>query len=125
MSKKIDDYPTLKKEVEKREKMVHLKYVDEVLSKRIEEDIEKDTEVSEKIVSVADPFKFAGYDPNVIDFIRRCDTIDQAVEILDYLENIGDISTNDGDKLRKRLKTEGLRSFGPKKEKGFYFSQDE
>lgn len=125
MSKKIDDYPSLKKEVEKREKMVHLKYVDEVLAKRIEEDIEKDTEVSEKIVSVADPFKFAGYDPNVIDFIRRCDTIDQAVEILDYLENIGDISTNDGDKLRKRLKTEGLRSFGPKKEKGFYFSQDE
>ncbi|TET33134.1 MAG: DUF2095 domain-containing protein [Candidatus Heimdallarchaeota archaeon] len=125
MSKKIDDYPTLKKEVEKKEKMVHLKYVDEVLAKRIEEDIEKDTEVSEKIVSVADPFKFAGYDPNVIDFIRRCDTIDQAVEILDYLENIGDISTNDGDKLRKRLKTEGLRSFGPKKEKGFYFSQEE
>ena len=125
MNKKIADYPTLKKEVEKREKMVHLKYVDEVLAKRIEEDIEKDTEVSEKIVSVADPFKFAGYDPNVIDFIRRCDTIDQAVEILDYLENIGDISTNDGDKLRKRLKTEGLRSFGPKKEKGFYFSQDE
>lgn len=125
MSKKIDDYPSLKKEVEKREKIVHLKYVDEVLAKRIEEDIEKDTEVSEKIVSVADPFKFAGYDPNVIDFIRRCDTIDQAVEILDYLENIGDISTNDGDKLRKRLKTEGLRSFGPKKEKGFYFSQDE
>ena len=125
MSKKIDDYPSLKKEVEKKEKMVHLKYVDEVLAKRIEEDIEKDTEVSEKIVSVADPFKFAGYDPNVIDFIRRCDTIDQAVEILDYLENIGDISTNDGDKLRERLKTEGLRSFGPKKEKGFYFSQDE
>lgn len=125
MSKKIDDYPSLKKEVEKKEKMVHLKYVDEVLAKRIEEDIEKDTEVSEKIVSVADPFKFASYDPNVIDFIRRCDTIDQAVEILDYLENIGDISTNDGDKLRKRLKTEGLRSFGPKKEKGFYFSQDE
>jgi hypothetical protein len=125
MSKKINDYPTLKKEVEKREKIVHIKYVDEVLAKRIEEDIEKDTEVSEKIVSVADPFKFAGFDPNVIDFIRRCDTIDQAVEILDYLENIGDISTNDGDKLRKRLKTEGLRSFGPKKEKGFYFSQDE
>ena len=125
MSKKIDDYPTLKKEVEKKEKMVHLKYVDEVLAKQIEEDIEKGTDISEKIVSMADPFKFADYDPNVIDFIRRCDTIDQAMEILDYLENIGDISTNEGDKIRKRLKTEGLRSFGPKKEKGFYFSQDE
>ncbi|MHA1171767.1 MAG: DUF2095 family protein [Candidatus Heimdallarchaeota archaeon] len=98
MSKKIDEYPILKKEVEKKDKVVHLKYVDEV---------------------------FAGYDPNVIDFIRRCDTLDQAMEILDYLENIGDISTSEGDKLRKRLKTEGLRSFGPKKKKGFYFTRDE
>lgn len=125
MSKKIDDYPILKKEVEKKEKVVQLKYVDEVLAKQIEEDIKKEAEFSEKIISMPDPFRYAGYDPNVIDFIRRCDAIDQAMEILDYLENIGDISTSDGDKLRKRLKTEGLRSFGPKKEKGFYFSQDE
>jgi len=125
MSKEIDDYPTLKKEVEKKEKMVHLEYVDEKLAKKIEEDIEKEAEFSEKIVSMPDPFKFAGYDPNVIDFIRRCDTIDQAMEILDFLENIGDISTKDGEKLRKQIETEGLRSFGPKKEKGFYFSQDE
>ncbi|MCE7745219.1 MAG: DUF2095 family protein [Candidatus Heimdallarchaeota archaeon] len=125
MSKKIDEYPILKKEVEKKDKVVHLKYVDEVLAKQIEEDIEKDAEFSEKIISTSDPFRFAGYDPNVIDFIRRCDTLDQAMEILDYLENIGDISTSEGDKLRKRLKTEGLRSFGPKKKKGFYFTRDE
>ena len=125
MSKKIDDYPILKKEIEKKEKMVHLQYVDEVLAKQIEEDIEKESEPSEKIVSMPDRFKFVGHDPNVVDFIRRCDTVDQALEIIDYLENIGDISTSDGEKIRKQIETEGLRSFGPKKEKGFYFTHDE
>ncbi|MCK5184346.1 MAG: DUF2095 family protein [Candidatus Heimdallarchaeota archaeon] len=125
MSKKIDDYPILKKEVEKKEKVIHLQYVDEVLAKQIEEDIEKESELPEKIVSMPDPFKFTGYDPNVVDFIRRCNTVDQAMEIIDYLENIGDISTSEGEKIRKRIETEGLRSFGPKKEKGFYFNQDE
>ncbi|MBK5112613.1 MAG: DUF2095 family protein [Candidatus Heimdallarchaeota archaeon] len=125
MNKDIDDYPSLKKEVEKKEKVLHLKYVDEVKARQIEEGLEKETEFSEKIDSMLDPFKFAGYEPNVVDFIRRCDTIDQALEILDYLENIGDISTKDGEKLRKQLETEGLRSFGPKKEKGFYFTHEE
>ena len=125
MSKKIDDYPILKKEVEKKEKVIHLQYVDEVLAHQIEEDIEKEAEFSEKIVSMPDPFKVAGYDPNVVDFIRRCDTVDQAMEIIDYLENIGDISTSEGEKIRKQIDTEGLRSFGPKKEKGFYFAEDE
>ncbi|NHJ32301.1 MAG: DUF2095 domain-containing protein [Asgard group archaeon] len=125
MSKDINDYPSLKKEVEKKEKMLHLKYVDEVRAKQIEEDIEKEALLSEKPTSMLDPFKFAGYDPNVVDFIRRCDTIDQALEIIDYLENIGDISTKDGEKIRKQLETDGLRSFGPKKEKGFYFTHDE
>lgn len=125
MSKKIDDYPILKKEVEKKEKVIHLQYVDEVLAHQIEEDIEKEADLSEKIVSMPDPFKFAGYDPNVVDFIRRCDTVDQALEIIDYLENIGDISTSEGEKIRKQIDTEGLRSFGPKKEKGFYFTEDE
>jgi hypothetical protein len=125
LSKEIDDYPSLKKEVEKKEKVLHLKYVDEVRAKKIEEDLEKESTLTEKIGSMSDPYKFAGYDPNVVDFIRRCDTIDQAMEIIDYLENIGDISTADGEKIRKQIELEGLRSFGPKKEKGFYFTHDE
>jgi len=125
MSKDIDDYPSLKEELEKKEKMLHLKYVDEVRAQEIEDNIEKEKQLSEKTGSTFDPNKFIGYDPDVVDFIRRCDTIDQALEIIDYLENIGDISTTEGKKIRKQLNTDGLRSFGSKKEKGFYFSQTE
>ena len=125
MSKDIDDYPSLKKELEKKEKMLHLKYVDEVRARQIEEDIEKDQQLTEGSRTTTDPNKFIGYDPDVVDFIRRCDTVDQALEIIDYLENIGDLNSKEGDKIRKQLETDGLRSFGPKKEKGFYFSNNE
>ncbi len=125
MSKEIDDYPSLKKELEKKEKMLQLKYVDEESAQKIEEDIENEEEMTDRTDLMLDSNKFVGYDPDVIDFIRRCDTKDQALEIIDYLENIGDINTIEGKKLRKQLEKDGLRSFGPKKEQGFYFSQTE
>ena len=65
--------------------------------------------------------RFAGYDPDVIDFIRRCDTIEQAKEIIAFLEKRGEISSSYANKLRKQLRDKGIRSFGPKKESGYYF----
>lgn len=64
--------------------------------------------------------KFAGYNPDVIDFIRRCATEDQAFEIIEYLENRGEVSNEQAEELCKRLQEEGLESFGRKKEPGFY-----
>jgi len=64
--------------------------------------------------------KFARYDPDVIDFIRRCTTEDQAYEIIEYLEKRGEVTKEAADELCKQLKEEGLRSFGRKKEHGFY-----
>lgn len=67
----------------------------------------------------ADPWR--GYMPDVIAFIRRCDTEEQALEIIDYLERKGRISPEYAEKLRVQLREKGLRSFGPKKEPGYYF----
>jgi hypothetical protein len=64
--------------------------------------------------------KFAGYKPDVIDFIRRCDNKKQAEEILEYLENRGKITSSYAKKLRKQLKERGVRSFGTKKEDDYY-----
>ena len=64
--------------------------------------------------------KWAGYDPDVIDFIRRCETAEQAEEILDYMESRGEITAERAVEIRKQISEEGLRSFGPKKETGFY-----
>jgi len=61
--------------------------------------------------------------PDVISFIRRAETEEQALEVIDYMERKGEISKEYADKLRKQLKDKGLRSFGPKKEPGYYFKR--
>ena len=64
--------------------------------------------------------KFAGYIPDVIDFIRRCDNEQQAKEIINYMEKRGEINREYAQRLRKQLKEKGVRSFGSKKEDGYY-----
>ena len=58
--------------------------------------------------------------PNAIDYIRRCDTVPQAIEIVDYLVSRGELTDGQARNIKKQLKTEGLRSFGAKKEKDHY-----
>lgn len=67
--------------------------------------------------------KFAGYMPDVIDFLRRCDNEQQAEEIISYLERKGEISHDYAERLRKQLKEKGVRSFGKKKEDDYYLKQ--
>ncbi len=69
------------------------------------------------------PDKFHNYDPNVVDFIRRCDTDEQAKTIIAYLQERGEVSKEYAEELKRQLKKEGVRSFGPKKEEGYYFKQ--
>lgn len=64
--------------------------------------------------------RWAGYDPDIIDFIRRCDTDEQAAEIIDYMAKEGKIFSEMADKLRRQLEEEGVRSFGKRKEAGYY-----
>jgi len=66
---------------------------------------------------------FRGYNPDVIDFIRRCDNEDQAEEIIDYMERRGEITGKYAAKLRRQLKERGVRSFGPKKEDDYYLKK--
>ena len=121
-----DDYPNLKKEIaDETTPMVPLQYVCESKAESIEQDLEKEAEMKKKIESMPDPYRFSGYDPNVIDFIRRCDTEEQAIEIIEFLMKKGDINSDTADALTKQLKTKGLRSFGEKKQDGFYFHHDD
>ncbi|MEM2412728.1 MAG: DUF2095 family protein, partial [Candidatus Bathyarchaeia archaeon] len=88
--------------------------------------IRMDTEEGERVASGkkrswVDPF--ANYDPDVIDFIRRCDTEEQAEEIIAYMEKRGEISSEYAAQLRKQLKEKGVRSFGPKKEENYYLKK--
>jgi len=73
-------------------------------------------EVGEKVATR----RFSGYSPDVIDFIRRCDTVEQAEEIINFLEGRGEISSSYANKLRQQLKDKGVRSLGSKKESDYY-----
>lgn len=67
--------------------------------------------------------KFLHYNPTVVDFIRRCDTEAQAEAIIAFLEKRGELTKEYAEELRQQLKKEGVRSFGAKKEEGYYFKQ--
>lgn len=78
--------------------------------------VRTDAQAGERVASE----RFVHYMPNVIDFIRRCDTAEQAEEIIAYMEKKGEIGRECAEKLREQLKSRGIRSFGAKKEKDFY-----
>jgi hypothetical protein len=67
--------------------------------------------------------KLRHFNPTAIDFIRRCDTDVQAEEIIAYLEKKGEINKEYATELRSKLKHEGIRCFGPKKEEYYYFKE--
>jgi hypothetical protein len=81
--------------------------------------VRTDADAAEKAV----PDKFRNYDPTVVDFIRRCDTEEQAEAIIAFLEKRGELTEEHAAKLREQLKREGVRSFGSKKEEHYYFKQ--
>lgn len=122
LSKDLEDFPNLKKELEKIETMLSLQYVGEDEAQQIEQDIEEETETKEPSI---DSYRYARFDPNAIDFIRRCDTEKQAEEIIIFLKKKGDLTEEDSVKLLKQLKSKGLRSFGEKKKAGFYLRNNE
>jgi hypothetical protein len=64
-----------------------------------------------------------GFNPTVIDFIRRCNTVQEAESIINYLEKRGEISTTNTENLRIQLKEKGIRSFGPKKGDNYYIKK--
>jgi len=81
--------------------------------------VRTDSDAAEKALSD----KFRHYNPTVVDFIRRCDTETEAESIIAYLEKRGELTKEYAEELRKQLKKEGVRSFGPKKEENYYFKQ--
>jgi len=81
--------------------------------------VRSDAEAGERAASS----QFDGYNPDVIDFLRRCNNQNQAVEIIAYLENRSEISREYAARLRRQLKEKGLRSFGPKKEDDYYIKR--
>jgi len=71
---------------------------------------------SEKI----EPKSLKGYVPNVFDYIRRCENVDEAFQIIDFLVSRGELSERVAQVIKNTIIEKGLRFYGPKKEVGYY-----
>ncbi len=78
--------------------------------------VRSDSERAEEAVAE----RYVHYNPDVIDFLRRCDTKKQAQEIIEYMRKKGEITDAYAARLVKQLKGKGIRSFGTKKEEDYY-----
>ena len=85
--------------------------------------VDEPLEEDEAVKSSCEPDKLRHFNPSAVDFIRRCDTEAQAEEIISYLCKKGEITKECAEELRLKLKSEGVRGFGSKKEAYFYFKE--
>ena len=120
-------FPNLFKELEEGDAKVSI----DALRKN-PEDAEADAEEcgcseeefeAEEAPPSTEPDKLRHFNPSAEDFIRRCDTETQAEEIIDYLERKGELTPGCAAEMRAKLKREGVRGFGPKKEENHYFRE--
>lgn len=80
--------------------------------------VRSDTDAKERKISQK---KSKSYNPDIIDFLRRCSTRKEAKEIIDFMEKRGEISHEYAKKLCDQLREKGVRSFGTKKRENYYF----
>lgn len=93
------------------------------LSKELEEQTTKTFKI-DGVRTMAEETESRGeaktFTPDVVDYIRRCDTVSQALEIVDFLMKQNEINPSQAREIKSQLKADGLRSFGSKKEKDHY-----
>lgn len=96
-----EHFPSIYREIKKNEKLLE----------------EKELRTSLGIKKVR---KFSDYTPSILDFICRCKTEEEAIEIIDFILNKKEITIEYAEALKKRLKKEGLESFGEHRTAGYY-----
>lgn len=70
---------------------------------------------------LTDPWR--GYLPGPVDYIRRAKSIEEAIKVIDYLEEHGEITSDEAQMYREKLLKEGLEAFGPRKEDNYYYKK--
>jgi hypothetical protein len=69
---------------------------------------------------LVDKKSLSGFLPDAVDYIRRCETVEEAMQIIDFLEEHKELVLEEAVRLRAQLKAMGIKSFGSKKKPGYY-----
>ncbi|MGC8982391.1 MAG: DUF2095 family protein [Desulfurococcaceae archaeon] len=72
-------------------------------------------------MGLPDPWR--GYVPTVVDYIRRCKSVEEALEVIDYLAKRGELEAEEAEELKKILMSNGIEAFGGRKEDDYYYKQ--
>ncbi|MCG3222624.1 MAG: DUF2095 family protein [Candidatus Heimdallarchaeota archaeon] len=92
-----------------------------VLSREIKEGEKNISESEMRTVSGSKKDRrFQGYTPGVVDFLCRCETEEEAMEIIEYMLKKGDLTEEYANMLKNQLKEKGLEFFGEHRNPGYY-----
>ncbi len=72
-------------------------------------------------MGLPDPWR--GYVPTVVDYIRRCKSVEEALEVVNYLAKRGELEAEEAEELKKILMSNGIEAFGGRKEDDYYYKQ--
>ncbi|MFW9990502.1 MAG: DUF2095 family protein [Candidatus Odinarchaeota archaeon] len=128
-----DAYPVLYRELTADDRRIGLKIKQEGETTQLDDEDLKEILVEEAIEDVPeltreelerrkkDKDPLSSYDPDLIDFIRRAKKPEEAVEVIHFLSQRGEISKEQAERALHQLETKGLESFGTHKTPGYYF----
>ncbi|MEM1774991.1 MAG: DUF2095 family protein [Desulfurococcaceae archaeon] len=85
--------------------------------------LEGETEKITLRVKTGLPDPWRGYVPTVVDYIRRCKTVDEAFKVIEYLLRRGELTTEEAEELKRKLESGGIEAFGGRKEDDYYYKQ--
>ena len=68
---------------------------------------------------------FSNYEPDIFDFLARAQTNEEGLEIIEFLNKQGQISAEIAEELAKKVKTLGIRCFGPQRSANHYHRKSE
>lgn len=61
-----------------------------------------------------------GFMPGPEDYIKRCTTDEEALNVIAFLKERGEITEEEFEKFRRQICETGVRSFGPLRQEGYY-----
>ena len=89
------------------------------ISKELESSGSSAVEAREE--SMDEPLR--GFMPGPEDYLSRCKTDEEAMEVINFLHKRGEISGEVFDRLRRQVEECGVRSFGPLREDNYYLKK--